>query len=299
MSNFQMRGNIIYVGTSGSGKTMHMLKYVKSNYKRCRKYVLNDTSNLAKKFKSFEAVDWDFEFAKIRNSVLICEDLICLSSKQLLLLATFVNVLRRHQDNTCVLITHALRGNNLYSLVQHMNFFVFLSGRANISNFNVVCTIFKIPEDIQARGQDFFLHPPGKYYSLILNTETFELTITDPYYNKVSGPNNKEVNMSSSVQKSQMLDQIQNVLKPFPNGAQLFAFASFLVNNLPPQYINPDLSVKGIGKNRKSVRVSLIDYINVVSSESSPMSKAMLGLHSFLLSKLTIPHLFIKNKHLI
>ena len=291
-----MQGSIIYVGTSGSGKTMHMLKYVRSKFKKCKKYVLNDVSNFGNKFNSFESVTWDYDFSQLKNSVLICEDLICLSSKQLLLLATFVNVLRRHQGNTCVLITHALRGNNLYSLIQHMNFFVFLSGRANIANFNVVCNIFKIPEDIQSRGQDFFLNPPGKYYSLVLNSETFDMTIIDPNY-RVAVSKHSATASTQARSKTQILDQLQNVFKPIPNGGQLFAYASFLVHNLPSDIISSDLSIKGTGKT-KSIRLSLIDYINIACSDTAHVSKAMICLHKYFQSQLTIPMLFIKNKNL-
>jgi hypothetical protein len=291
-----MKGSIIYVGTSGSGKTMHMLKFVKSCFKNTKKYVLNDTSNFGQKIKSFESVDWDYDFSKLKKSVLICEDLICLSSKQLVRLATFVNVLRRHQDNTCVLITHSLRGNNLYSLIQHMNYFVFLAGRSNVTNYNVVCTIFKIPEDIRAQGQEFFLNPPGKYYSLVLNADNFDLTVIDPNYKIIRGQHENKNHVACS--KSQILSQLQNVFKPYPNGGQLFAYATFLVNNLPPDIIRPDLSIKGTSK-KTSVKLSLIDYVNIACSETATVSTPMKGFHKFLQSQLTIPMLFIKNKQLM
>jgi hypothetical protein len=175
-----------------------------------------------------------------------------------------------------------------------MNFFVFLAGRSNITNFNVVCTIFKIPEEIQAKGQDFFLNPPGKYYSLVLNSDTFDLTIIDPNYRVVSKKSNNGTKLRS---KTQILDQLQNVFKPFPNGGQLFAYASFLVNNLPPDIISSDLSIKGIGR-KKSIRLSLIDYINIACSETAHVSNPMLCLHKYFQSRLTIPMLFIKNKNL-
>jgi hypothetical protein len=176
-----------------------------------------------------------------------------------------------------------------------MNFFVFLAGRSNITNFNVVCTIFKVPEDIQSRGHNIFLNPPGKYYSLVLNSDTFELTIIDPNYNVVT-KDAKQTNLFTS--KSQIIDQLNNVLKPFPNGAQLFAFATFLVNNLPQDLISSDLSIKGTGKKRHK-RLSLIDYINIVCSETTPVSKAMNALHQYIQTQITIPNLFIKNEKLV
>jgi hypothetical protein len=177
-----------------------------------------------------------------------------------------------------------------------MNYFVFLAGRSNITNFNVVCSLFKIPEDIQSRGRNFFLNPPGKYYSLVLNSDTFELTVIDPNYKVVSKDSNKAQQLFTS--KSQIIDQLNNVLKPFPNGAQLYAFATFLVNNLPQDLITSDLSIKGTGKQKRK-RLSLIDYINVVCSESTPVSKAMKALHQFIQSQVTIPKLFINNVQMV
>jgi len=274
------------VGPTGSGKSSHLLNYVQLRYAKSRKYVLNDMKgDLGSKKKRFKPVDWDYNFARLRHSVLICEDLIHLKPPQVKLLTTFINVLRRHRDNTCFLVSHSLRNNNIYSLLQHVNYFVFLSGHANLVNFKVVCSIFNLPDGLKSKGLDFFSNPPGKYYSLVLNTETFETAVFNPSYHRVESPERGRPS------RTDILNQFELVFKPFPNGSQMFALATFLVSNLPVSMIRPDLSIGG-----RSPPISLIDYISVISGEHSKVSKPMYALHKFLKSHVTIPHLFVRNQ---
>lgn len=288
----KLKGSIIYIGRSGSGKTKHMLKYVK-RHKDKKVYVLNDKSNLSKKHK-FVSVDWNFNFSSLRNSILMVEDLVCLSSKQLALLSTMVNVFQRHNQNICLLATHALRGNNIFSLTQYMSYFVFTTGHANEVNWNIVCNIYKVPDDVKCKGQMFFRNPPGQFSSLILNAESLNFEILDSRYQPILAKS------SSELTKNSILQRFTVIFKPFENGGKMLSFASFILDNLDISQIDPDLSIVVKHKSKRRIKVSLIDYINVLSSSASPkISKTLLLFHKLMLSKMSIPQLFIANKNVI
>jgi len=255
-------------------------------------FVLNDQTGLSKEHR-FNKITWDYPFESIRKSILICEDLVCLSNRELKLLTTFVNIMRRHNDNTIILVTHSLRNNNLYSLICHMHFFIFMSNRSNVSNWNAAGTIFKIPDDLRSQGQEFFSNPLGKYYSMVLNCSNFNLTCLSPNYQVCT-----KSNSTNQTSQSKLLDRFSNIFKGFDRGPRLYAFAHFLVLNLPSNVIAPDLSV--VAKNKQNpIKISMVDYIHIVSSPDEPISKPMRKLHLYILSYVTVPQLFIQNKHLL
>jgi hypothetical protein len=283
-----MRGSILFIGPSGTGKSLAMLNYVK-NINPQKVLVLNDKTRLAKEQK-FISVDWDFDFKILKNGVLICEDLVCLSGKQLALLGTFVNVLRRHNNNTCLLVTHALRGNNIYSLLQQMNYFVFTSARSNIQNWNVVCSIFKLDNDIRNRGEEFFLKSPGKFYTLVLDTAKSSIQIFTPDYK----PSQITQLTQPKLSTKEILEKFALVFKGCKRESQMYSLANFLVGNLPREMeIKADLSI--IIPSSKPIRISLVDYIQLLTSPKATVNKPMTLVHSYFCRQMIIPNLLIEN----
>ena len=301
MFNFSSLTNcsVLYVGSSGSGKTSMITTQIKRT-KQSRKsvFVLNDHADLARTH-GFNNIGWEFKFRSLRRSTLICEDLVCLSNKELKLLATLVNIIRRHNQNTVILVTHSLRNNNIYSLVCHMNFIVFLSNRSNIGNWNVTCSIFKVPDEVKTRGQEFFSRGPAKYCSFVFNTASFEITTLSPEYSIVKEPGHSP-SKNKYVSEAKLLERFQAVFKGFDHGHRFFALAQFLVFNLPPQVIAPDLSVSMLRANKKDrAKISVVDYVSTVSSPHVPVTEDIKSLHDFIRRKVSIPRLFVQNKRLM
>jgi hypothetical protein len=168
-----------------------------------------------------------------------------------------------------------------------------MSNRSNVSNWNAAGTIFKIPDDLRSQGQEFFSNPLGKYYSMVLNCSNFNLTCLSPNYQVCT-----KSNSTNQTSQSKLLDRFSNIFKGFDRGPRLYAFAHFLVLNLPSNVIAPDLSV--VAKNKQNpIKISMVDYIHIVSSPDEPISKPMRKLHLYILSYVTVPQLFIQNKHLL
>ena len=290
-----MKGSICFVGSSGSGKTQAIEHSIKTHRRSKKVFVLNDLNNLAGSHKNFHSVDWNFNFKALKKSILLCEDIVCLSGPHLKLLATFVNVIRRHQDNTCILVTHALRGNNVYALVQHMNFIIFTWSSSGIVNWNTVASIYKLSNDLVLEGQSFFKDQTKKFHTLIFDTGKITLKIFKPDYTLFKKSASSAT--SQPVSEASLLESLDTVFRAFENGPVMNAYANFLVKNLNSNLIRKDLSVVFRSSNKEH-KVSLVDYVACVTDSSSVASKAIKILHKYILAQCTVPDLFIENQQL-
>lgn len=288
-----LSGSVLFVGTSGSGKTQCLIEIALGQLKNRKKYVLNDKTGLASQNKNFYSVNWEKDLSSIRNSALICEDLVCLTSKQLSKLTNFVNVTRRHNNNVCLLVTHSLRGNNVFSLIQHMNHFIFTSTRANYSNWKIICRIFELDLDTTEIGKTFFTKiQSGHFYFLHFDCQTLVASIYDSSYKPLVAGEKKPV--MDGLSQQELLKRFHSVFKSYKRGDKMYALSHFLVVNLPDQYIAPDLSVKYKGK-----RISLVDYIQYLSSHDLKPTKNIKRLHQHIVKLLVLPELFILNSNFV
>ena len=291
-----LEGSILFIGTSGSGKTQCLTRIATKTFRKRKKYVLNDKTGLSDKHKKFYPVSWNTDLSKMKNAALVCEDLICLSTKQLATLTNFINVTRRHNNNICLLVTHSLRGNNVYSLIQYMNHFVFTSSRANSSNWKTICQIFQLDNQTAELGADFFANiKAGEFNFLHFDAQTLRATIYDSTYQPVEeNVNSSEVSAPDHLTRDEILSRFQSVFKSFPLGDKMYALSHFLVVNLPSDFISPDLSVR-----YKEKRVSLVDYVQYVTTADLKPPKLIKRLHKHIVKKLVLPELFILNSYFV
>lgn len=282
---------ILFIGKSGSGKSVAAARIVSSN--SLPTYVLNSPSSQKEDQLKFFPVEWS-EVSELRSANVIAEDLIACDASQLATLQNLCNYACRHHNlPILIMVCHTATSNNIFPILQCVTHVSFMRSRSNAKSLRTVLAQFNYKKEERDKMLEDFLADRGGgqygYWTLDVEGETFQ---RDP------AGDAPEVTLDSlsSYRKTAV-----NYLGLFcPEREKALAIFDYILRKLPLQELRSsdltvDLREKESGRLRSH---SLIDLIHAVTSEDVVPSPEVLRLQAHISRYVVVPSCFFANEAL-
>lgn len=266
----------LIVGTSGSGKT----EAAKILSKKWKKPVIWMDQN-------FEGFQDEKKLREVKSSTIVVDDIIQPSEKETLRIKRLLNVYKRHNENHVVCITHSVVRNNLMSLVSYFDRFLFTSHPNNEPSLDRLLKTLKYPlrEDVL---KDWNYYKSKAFY-LALNADDRDHSVLS----------RKDLEPFNEENDEKKLKKMITVLENYMNGKEAKLILEFIASNVSISLISEDDFCVYLKTRKKPlVKISMLDYVNVLSDESKNPDSSIILLHKYLIKRCTFPSLFLKNKRL-
>jgi hypothetical protein len=282
------------LGRSGSGKTVAAAELLEAEGRPM--HVVNGEPPSP----SFTVCKWS-EVLQLSKCSLLVDDLVSVSSANLAILQTLVNVNARHKDVVVILVCHSLVKNNIYSLMSFVTQVNFTMGRSNARSIGLVCDYFRVSKQQRDQYVETFLADKAEYGYYVFSTGT--LSFTKHGKSGVGAPSSSTAASTSAPACEAALrlrETAENYVTLFCQEPQkVLAVYDFIVPRIPVHALKADLTLslknKGSGQ---MVQLSLLDYLQALNSKERP-SRQILSVHAYVGKYVTLPRMFVQNRFLL
>jgi tRNA uridine 5-carbamoylmethylation protein Kti12 len=296
----QQVSNILLIGQSGSGKST-CAALLSRKFGKPIILIHGDKQDYSCLVGHLPIKERDLESVSLdkRNTTYILEDLHNISKSQREKVVYLLNYSSRHNFNNCILISHALHSNGLYSLLPFLSH-IYLTW--DLINVRVLHTLMRYYcYSSQETMEETFKNMP-KYHYFHLKPKTLTWNIVDSNLDPLDtqttqGPTVENECMSSqTINKAVILDYFNHLT----DKKQYQLLLDFLINNLPAGWLHwPDLSIHALTYGNKMLKISLIDYLSVTLSPNTLPSVPVKAFHKYLCNQICFPQTLVKNAYLL
>lgn len=287
-----LRRNLIGVccfdpGKSGSGKTTAVNRLATAAGKP--KYVVNQSEP----DPNFIPVTWA-KVPALSHATLLVEDLVNVPASQLPVLQKLLTFQARHQSVDVYLICHAVAKNGVFTLVQHCTQVNFTLSKSNVGSLVLVADHFKVGKQEKDRWVQLFLAASGQYGFFVLDVEARTFARGDS--GAESGGAEASRAALAAVSPRKTLEEYAGFLCQPDRALKIF---DFIVSEIPSASLDPRTLLLTLKTKRTGalVRVSLLDYLHALDSDEPPGGD-IIRLHYYLIRRVSIPRVFVRNPHL-
>ena len=299
-------GCSLIIGRSGSGKTYYVksiLRNIIKSEKKRKIYTINvQSKEYTDDFSKITPISLEQIKTISKNSYVIVEDVISMKNAENEQLRSLINYYCHHYFLKIFIITHNIHKNGIYSLLSFVNYIVFTGTKSNLPILRLTLTYYKLEsKDLEHMINNFKLKSEIKtvkeqnYFIFDTKQLTF-YSYKDDLYTNLSLENLPEHHNN----RIQFQERFEKFVNDFEEKTKANAIFSIIINCLPENLIRlHDLtfSFKSL-TNKSIIRVSLVDYISCLLSETEVAPPEIKCLHNYLKASCCIPRIFIKNKQL-
>ena len=304
-------GCTLVIGRSGSGKSYYVkniLQNIKKSSIEKKNKIYTINVNSREYLDIFKQKITPIDLTKIKeikkHSYVIVEDIITMNSKENNLLRSLINYYCHHCFLKVFIITHSIYKNGVFSLLSFFHYIVFTGTKSNFPILRFTLNYYKLEkQDLQIMLDNFKkLSINEDHIYFIFDTKKLL------FFSYLDGSfKNITINLQqSSNSNAPNLKELQDRYEKFvdddvENKVKATAIFSIIINCLPLHLIRlHDLTFSFASKKNRSkkIRVSLVDYISCILSDSYTPPTELLCLHKYLKESCCIPQLFINNKQL-
>ena len=244
-----------------------------------------------------------------QRSLVLVEDIINMSKADEKVLRKALNYDAHHKKQKIFCVSHSIHKTSVWSLLSFFHFILFTSASSNIPVIRFTLNYFKIEKaQIDSWLNQFkILGKEGKfgiYFYFDCVKMTFNVsnntTFTRLKLLGTAGLNELPLNESDldPKLKANLQSKFDTMVDSFSEKAQASALFAMIINCLQIRLIREnDLSFafRSLKTNRE-VRFSLVDYITVLLTPQTPVSKPLETFHNYVKSICHIPLIFCVNK---
>jgi len=289
---------ILVIGASGSGKsqtTRHLLAD-----SRLPTFVLNDRD---RQHADYTPLEFDQVLDQADCNVVV-EDLIDCTPAQLAVLQTLCNFnARHHRIALLVLVAHSITKNGIAALLQYLTHVFFMTTRSTVASLAYVLTHYQFPRADRLALQERFLRDTRgsqRFGHWVLDVEkgTFEPSAAAA-----------TAAASAAATDDDLRGDLRKVAETYVplfaederHGRRALAVFDYILAGLTDlRHLDRDsLEFHFRGQESGQVRrLSLIDFVNTITSSAAAVSPDVVALHAHLNRQgLCLPRCFVKNGH--
>ena len=304
---------ILIIGASGSGKSQTTRRLLRDS--PLPTFVLNDRD---RQHTDYTPLEFDQVLDQSDCNVVV-EDLIDCSPTQLAVLQTLCNFnARHHRIALLVLVAHSITKNGIAALLQYLTHVFFMTTRSTVASLTYVLASYQFPRAsrlaMQAKFIGELVSESGgggrrRYGHWVLDVERGSFQPGDGG-GVDSTDSSGELAASSTAEAAGLPDdrtelrRVAEIYIPLfaedeKHGRRALAVFDYVVaglvdlRHLDRTSLEFHFRGKDSGKLR---RLSLIDYVNTVTTASAPVSADIMSLHGYLTQQgLRLPRCFVKN----
>ena len=260
--------NTLIVGGSNTGKTFLAKLLVKKYNEKIITLPYTDADfddvGLPVERTAFDKINF-----KTRNVTFVFDDQTeIITDKKLTILRRLLNFFNRKRESRTIFICHNVLGNNLSSIVGFFQTFYFTKDPGNQKSFQSILRFWNIPDG--KSEMETFLGGTDSHGYLRVDSREGTLSILD-----------SELNLHRDT-KREILAYGEKMFDSFEKKTQYNLILNLILENVPVKYLKKsDLSFTITGRG-KTLAVSLIDYILVLTSCDKKPSSSILILHRIL-----------------
>ena len=306
-------GCSLIIGRSGSGKSFYVksiLRNIKKTEKKTKKiYTINvNSKEYTDEFSStITPISLD-QIKKIaKKSYVIVEDVISMKNAENEQLRKLINYYCHHSFLKIFIITHNIHKNGIYSLLSFVHYIVFTGTKSNLPILRLTLAYFKLEsKDFEHLIAEFKSKTEIKtlkeqHYFIFDSKHMTFYSFKDDIYTNLTLENLTLQNKIDNKEKYQ--DRFGTFVEDFEEKVKANAIFSIIINCLPEHLIrlhDMTFSFQSVtfGCVTKIKRVSLVDYISCLLSETEVAPPEIKCLHNYLRASCCIPRIFVKNKQL-
>jgi hypothetical protein len=227
---------------------------------------------------------------KLENSTIIIDDIIAVKKSELTDIKKLLDFSKHHSNNNIIAIVHRLQISGFYTLLSSFDALIVPTFGSNINMASQLLSYFKIlKHERQEWLEKFSQHEKKNEYGFLrILTKGRVVSLHVGVEEFFPG-----------AKRFEPLD-IKGLLKVMPDGADEsdLSLYELLASELPANTISPTHTVSLMAKKGEIIKVSLIDYIYYLRWTNDRPPQNIEKLHKIIVSKYSIPHCFIKNKHM-
>jgi hypothetical protein len=297
----------LILGQSSSGKSTICRWLVRHSNKRHKTVVCND--NTAS--KAFPRVRWE-DLDKLSHTAVVFEDLIAPTTLQAKQLQAMLSWNIHHRAcSPLYLLGHSIYKNSLHPLLAHMTHVIVTCRESSLNSLVGVLTFYKFELEEKMRLKKMFQECLEPFSYLCLNVQTRHVEMGKVPASEVrlltggrgggglsGGPADSDTRTPAQIKAAMAARRFLAIL-PRPVVAQaLFDLVFF---RLPAKVVCPSTLTVSLtdATTRRTVRISLIDYFHMLSSESDQIPAAdetLSRFHAYVLKLgICLPRCFVKN----
>jgi hypothetical protein len=301
---------ILIIGASGSGKSQTTRFLLADS--PLPTFVLNDRD---RQHLDYTPLEFDQVLDQSDCNVVV-EDLIDCTKEQLAVLQTLCNFNARHNRIALlILVAHSITKNGIAALLQYLTHVLFMTTRSTVGSLAYVLTQYQFPRSERRAMQDRFLHdlgaaesPGGRRYGhWVLDVEKGTFEPGQPPALAVEGVPSR-VNAEDSPPDA-LRHELRRSAEAYvllfaeddKHGKRAMAVLDYILAGLADlrHLDRTSLEFHFRGAQTGQVRrLSLLDYVNAVTTSSATVHPNVLALHAHLVGQgLCLPRSFVKNAH--
>ena len=235
------------------------------------------------------------EVSTLKDCSVVIEDIISPGNKVLDHLRKLFHKIQRHHNLKLWFVSHTATKNNTYSLLPLYHEVILTRDAANHEVFKLITHKHQFPaEEASDVWNDFCSGSRAERHYLIIDNKEKSFRVTD------SKGNPPRLGFED------LTKRIKTILASIFEGKKLDAQVVLLDHIFAPplgvdrDLINSDLSMTLEGSSSgDSIKISLVDYLAAITDEEGEEPGYKIeALHEYISSRIQIPNLLIKNKHL-
>jgi hypothetical protein len=265
--------------------------------------------------ENYERVSWAQALVAVECNLLL-EDLIAVKKKkELEALQRILNFnAHHHQLPYVILIAHSATSNGIFPILGRLTHICFMTSQSTSAHITAVMDNLKVckanrDEKLAAFQEDLKLAGKHNYWVYDLTTGEFGRqpgTLAKPQFASTSDfafaptpnprPSAAELRATALIPYRKTAETYLTLFSE--DGKKSMAIFDYLMAKTPLHPLNrSDLNFTlRDAKTGKVVRVSLLDYIHTLTTQTPP-TKDVLDLHTYMKKHVTLPRCFIANQH--
>jgi GTPase SAR1 family protein len=287
---------ILILGKSKSGKSV-LVRSLIDQFAHPKRpvYIVNDKTNDC----PYEKLKWT-QLEDLKNAALIFEDLIACSKIQFKTIQEMLNYYAHHNlVSPIICVSHSLHNNNIFGLLPYFNIIFISAVQSSLGSLKSLLQYYQYEPEEKILYLNQLKNCDEKDFNhFMINVEKRQIKLTcaqDPEKLETFDPENK---LSATPGLS-----AQKFLGHLKNSIDMLRLFDIIYQVIPTHRFNEkDLTVKlpkkCKGRKKQNVKISLIDYLSVLTSPNEPVDETLYKFHKYLRKKknIILPKTYVKNK---
>jgi energy-coupling factor transporter ATP-binding protein EcfA2 len=289
---------ILIIGETESGKSTIMRSIVQQFTRPDRSvYVVNDRTLTS----PYEKIGWE-KVAKLEFATIIFEDIISCKKNEFVIIQEVLNFKAHHNHcNLVICIAHSLHKTGMFGLLPYFNFVYIAAKPSSLKSFKALLREYDFPPETRPSHVDRLKSVREKYSYLMLdvNESTFKVTSAREIGTKETLPESDLQRGKRGVDAPEA--SASKFLGHLPKSQDKLRLFDIIYPSLPPRKFNSkDLTVTLRSKKWGETRISLIDYISLLTDDQFAPTKDLLKLHKYLrvVKNICLPKTYASNRQL-